>query len=197
MKHRFIQTCALAAFAACASLTAAQAAPTARVIDGTTAVTLSGSFGSALAALGIAAGPSKPATAVAVPGSLTLRFPIPGGRIDLGTAKADILHTGGIRLTGSAAVVELSHFIIDTTAAPVISGVVVLNGTLVGRVPLFDLGLAVTPPLTPAPNGKLILAPVAVTLNAGAAAALNTAFGTAGFVGGFPLGTAKVSLKTK
>jgi cysteine-rich repeat protein len=115
--------------------TATEAAPTVRPIKGKTSVKLSGTLIDTLNVLGIAPGALKP-------GSLKkgkARFPIPGGGIDVGVnpPAAEIFHVGGLSLTdASGTTVELFNFIIDTTDAPVLTGLVTANGDLVGRVPL-------------------------------------------------------------
>ena len=70
-----------------------------------------------------------------------------------------------------------------------------MNDNFVARIPLFDLKLpALTPPLAAPKNGwgALTVPGVKVTLNAGAATALNTVFGVTAFAGGIPIGEATV-----
>jgi len=87
----------------------------------------------------------------------------------------------------------LQSFIIDTTAKPVITGLVVVNGKLLGRVPLFDLTLPAgfSLPLHLKEN-RLVLKGVGVTLDAQAAGALDAVFHVNAFTAGFPIGTAQV-----
>lgn len=166
------------------------AAPTEDVISGTTSVQLSADLVNALTSLQVrpaAVGFSRLRRGVA-------SFPITGGAIDLGTVKTEIIHNGGLSLTAGNVVVELTDFVITTLDdRPVLTGLLIANGELVARAPLFELGLpAVTPPLRPA-RGRIIEIPdVQVTLTAAAATALNQAFGVTAFTQGFNIGTARV-----
>jgi hypothetical protein len=168
----------------------ASAAPTAQVRDGYTLVELLPEFVTALGSLGIA--PSK-----VLPATLYQRiafFPITGGRIDASNAKGEVPHSGGLTLTRGGTQVVISDFIIDTTATPKLTGIVTANGSIVGRIPLFNLALPqlVLPlQLPPAPE-TLLIEGNRVTLTAEAATALNGAFGTTAFVPGFQIGIASV-----
>lgn len=178
-------------------LAAALLAPTssyaqsAKIVEaGNTTVTLSKDFAMALDDLGVSQGSIRPTEHE----SYNVNFPVTGGEIDLSTAKAQLLHSGGMKFTAGGTEVDLSSFIIDTTGAtPVITGLITVNHALWGRVTLFDLmlpsGLQV--PLT-APNGRVALSGVGVTLDATAAAALNQAWKVSAFKAGFNIGTAKV-----
>jgi hypothetical protein len=98
-----------------------------------------------------------------------------------------------LRLTGGGTVVELTQFIIDTAdTAPILTGLVKVNDSVVGRLPLFHLAL---PSLTlPLPRSRRITIPgVGVTLTDTAAQALNGAFGVTAFSAGIPIGHATVS----
>jgi hypothetical protein len=168
------------------------AAPTVNLGDGRTAVVLSNDFINAVVALGLS---------VNSIGEGTLRsgiasFPVTGGAIDLQNAKGEINHTGGLFLANRSARVELSSFNIDTTgAAPVLTGLVTANGNLLGRVPLFTLGLPqLTLPLQPGAFNTLFVPGVKVGLTSEAASALNGIFGVNAFTAGFNIGTASVSL---
>jgi hypothetical protein len=171
---------------------AASAAPTFSVGYGDTSVKLDPIFTGALASLKVTPG---------VIGKSRLRdgvvnFPIADGDFDFGTAKGEIAHFGGLTLTAGSTVVELRDFIIDTSAAPVLTGKVVANDNFVARIPLFDLQLpALSLPLaTPRYNYSPLKVPgVKVKLNATAAAALNSVFGVTAFVPGIPIGEAQVS----
>jgi hypothetical protein len=168
----------------------ASAAPTAQVRDGYTLVELLPEFVTALGSLGIA--PSK-----VLPATLYQRiafFPITGGRIDASNAKGEVPHSGGLTLTRGGTQVAISDFIIDTTATPKLTGIVTANGSIVGRIPLFNLALPqlVLPLQLPAAPETLLIEGNRVTLTAEAATALNGAFGTTAFVPGFPIGIASV-----
>lgn len=158
--------------------------------SGTTTVVLSSDFTGALTTLEISA-------SAAFPGRIQMRnravFPITTGTLDAATLRGEISHAGGLILTKGATRVRLESFVIDTTGAGgiVLTGLVSANGTVVGRIPLFDLTL-------PSAGDGLVdvtvvrLNGVAVTLRPEAAAALNGAFSTSAFVAGFDIGTASV-----
>jgi hypothetical protein len=168
----------------------ATAAPTAQIRDGYTLVELLPEFVGALNSLGIA--PSK-----VLPATLYQRiayFPITGGRLDAANAKGEVPHSGGLTLTRGGTQVVLTDFIIDTTSTPKLTGIVTANGSIVGRIPLFNLAL---PPLglplqLPAGPETLLIEGNRVTLTAEAATALNGAFGTTAFTPGFYLAVASV-----
>jgi hypothetical protein len=167
----------------------ATAAPTVRLAGNATAVTFSGAFTGALGALGLDV---DPLGNTALGGGRAF-FPISSGAIDAANARGEILHLGGLRLEKGPIRVDLSDFVIDTTGTPRLTGLVVANGDVVGRIPLFDLALPhITLPLTPV-NGRFVrISSVGVTLTADAAAALNQVFGVSAFTAGFDIGTADV-----
>lgn len=161
----------------------AAAAPTAQVAGGHTTVELSEELLGALGTLGVAAAPIGP-------GSLRrghATFPIPGGALDLETARGDVFHTGGLSLRAGETEVQLLNFVIDTQNEPVLTGLVSVNGDLVGRVPLFDLSLTQSPDVW---RNYLVVRGVEVTLSATAGGALNDIFGVDDFVEGLPIGDA-------
>jgi hypothetical protein len=163
----------------------AAAEPTAQVAGGYTSVRLSEDFVDAVESLRVTPGDIEP-------GRLSrgrARFPIPGGALDLETARGDVCHLGGLTLVAGDTRVGLLNFVIDTTADPVLTGIVAANGDLVSRVPLFDLGLTEAPSVR---NGRLEIRDVDVTLTAAAAGALNEIFGVSDFFEVFPIGTAKL-----
>ena len=88
---------------------------------------------------------------------------------------------------------DAQNFIIDTQDVPVLTGLVSVNGDLVGRLPLFDLTLTMPPEVDA--NGRVTLRGVMVTLNAGAAEALNGIFGIEALAGGFDIGRAMVKTR--
>jgi hypothetical protein len=162
---------------------------------GTTEVKLSSEFLQALETLDVTPG-------VIVPSQLSngwVSFPIIGGAIDLDTAKGNIEHSGGLTLAAGKTHLGIQNFTIDTTGkTPVITGLAVLNGAVVGRITLFDLSLSSNFKL-PIPEyfgSVLYLSRIAVTLDSGAAATLNQVFGTDAFKGGINIGTAKVEALT-
>ncbi len=175
---------------------AVQAQQTKTLEAGVTKVTLSSGFVSALEGLGLRAGTVGPIHLR----NGVVNFPVTGGAVDLDTAKAQILHSGGLTLSPGSSpenaepTVRLESFIIDTTgSAPVITGLVIVKGALVGRVPLFNLQLpaGITLPLKTR-DGQLVLDGVGVTLTSTAAQALNSVFNVTALEGGFNIGAAKV-----
>jgi hypothetical protein len=89
----------------------------------------------------------------------------------------------------------LLNFTIDTMGnIPLLTGLVVANGAVVGRIPLFSLRLpsGFTPPIRPASGIFVELGNTAVELSADAATALNGVFGVSAFRQGFGIGTATV-----
>jgi hypothetical protein len=124
-----------------------------------------------------------------------LSFPITQGNINAANARGEIFHTGGLQLQAGTTTVQLLNFTIDTMGnIPVLTGLVVANGAVVGRIPLFALRLpaAFTPPIRPASGIFVELAGVGVELSADAATALNSTFGVSAFRQGFGIGTATV-----
>lgn len=187
-RSAFLST-ALAALL-CLPCAVAGAAPTVSTVGGDTRVVLSETFLGALGRLGVAASPSYP-------GKLRrgeARFPIPTGEIDLGSARGEIVHSGGLNLQAGGLTVNLSSFVIDTTGdSPVLTGLVKANDSLVARLQLFDLQLTAAPDATQTGRvGPLSIRDVAVTLSAEAAAALNDVFNVTAFQAGLPIGTARV-----
>lgn len=189
MKKRQLAASFVAVLVVCIASSAS--AQTRSILSGETRVSLSSGFVSALGTLNVTPGTIYPTRL----SGTTVNFPVVGGAIDVNTAKGEILHRGGLTLSTSTKRVRLQAFTIDTTTGkPFISGLVSVNGTLLGRLPLFDLTLpsTVTLPLKPS-SGNLAISGVNVKLSAAAAQALNTVFGVSAFKGGFGVGTAKVS----
>lgn len=160
---------------------------------GRTAVTLSSGFLAAASALGVTVTPVLPSSIL----TGVVSFPITGGTLDLGTARGEIDHSGGLELRAGSTRVQLLNFVIDTTATPRLTGMVVANGSVVGRVHLFDLTLpaGITLPLMP-DNELLTIPNTAVKLSETAATALNALFNVTAFTPGFEIGTARVSAFT-
>ncbi len=158
------------------------------VESGRTSVKLSGDLISALQSLGV-----TPATIA--PSQLRngqVNFPITGGAIDLKTLKGEIIHSGGLTLTSGKTQVRLQAFTLDTTgAAPVLTGLVTVNGALLARVPLFDINLSGSS--IKVNDGIVTITAVGLTLDKAAATALNQVFNVKAFTAGFPVGTARVS----
>jgi hypothetical protein len=174
----------------------AAAAPTETTRGGATTVALSPQFLGALSSLNVAPGAIAPGKLVATPRGVRAWFGVTTGVVDLGSATntpitAEISHEGGLSLSAGATRVELSSFAIEIgSGGHLLTGLAVVNDSLVGRIPLFDLdlsGASITR------NGNVLKAgDVAATLNEDAATALNQIFGVSAFVEGFPIGTAEV-----
>ena len=191
MMSRISIAAPLVAFAILVSANHASAQKTETIEAGRTTVALAPGFVSALESLDVTPGTVSPTRLH----NGTVNFPVTGGAIDLDTAVSQILHSGGLTLTAGKTEVTLQSFIIDTTSAPVITGLASVDGKLLGRLPLFDLALpsGITLPLKPH-DGRIILKGVEVTLDSTAAAALNSVFHVSAFQGGFKIGTAKVTI---
>ena len=169
---------------------AALGAPSILLVDGKTSVVLSNEFIGALGTLQVTPGAI---------GAGTLRsgvasFPVTGGALDLANAKGEINHSGGLSLSAGTTRVQLLSFNIDTTGTtPVLTGLVTVNGDVVGRLPLFTLTLpTLTLPLQPGAFGTLFVPGVQVRLSGEAATALNSIFRVTAFTEGFNIGTASV-----
>lgn len=175
------------------SFTAALHAQTYTVESGKTSVTLSSGFVSALKTLGVTPGTIGPTTI----SNWVATFPAVAGAVDVNNLKGQILHSGGLTLADPKARVRLQSFIIDTTgSSPVITGLVTVNGIIMGRMSLFNVHLpsGITFPLKPTNGDMLALSNVTLTLNSAAADALNKVFSVSAFSGGLKIGTAKVSI---
>jgi len=166
------------------------AAPTSALVNGSTSVQLSSDFVTALTSLNVTPASLRNATL----SNGVASFPISGGAIDLGAVSTEIIHQGGLSLSANGTVVELTDFLISNlNGTPVLTGLVTVNEGLLGRVPLFALGLAGGPLAA----GRLVtLRNVDVTLTPEAATALNQVFGVTAFTAGFPIGTATVNALT-
>lgn len=167
-------------------------AQTSTIYFGQTTVRLSTDFVNALGTLNVAPGTVFPTR---LEGGI-VNFPVVAGAIDLQNAKGEILHSGGLRLSTSTTKVRLQAFTIDTiNGQPFISGLVVVNNQMLGRLPLFNLQLPAGFSLPLKPNyGWINLKGVGVKLSSPAATALNTVFGVNAFQAGFNIGTANVSM---
>jgi hypothetical protein len=172
------------------SISTARAQKTYTVETGRTTVTLADSFISALKSLDVTPGTISPTELK----DGRVNFPITGGAIDLETGRGQLLHSGGLTLTAGKTEVKLQSFIIDSTGSePVITGLVVEDGTLVGRVSLFKIHYpgGITLPLKPN-HGVLKRDDLGLSLTATAASALNAAFHVTALSAGVDIGTADV-----
>lgn len=174
----------LVALALC---TNALAQKTRTVENGRTSVMLSADLVNALQALGVTPGTISPTRLH----NGNVSFPATGGAIDLKTLRGQILHSGGLTFTAGSTEVRLQAFIIDTTrTSPALTGLLVVNGALVGRAVLFDIALSNAK--IKLPEDDLKISDVVLTLNESAADTLNKVFGVTAFKSGLPIGTAVV-----
>ncbi|WP_217915520.1 hypothetical protein [Miltoncostaea marina] len=154
---------------------------------GATTLALDPGTAAALASLGVA--PSAVAPGRAAAGGLA--FPVTGGRVAAGSFAGTIDHSGGIALTAGATRVELTRFRIAVSGSP----------TLTARVGDGDARVALTVDLGAARTGvsrrTAVVRGARVSLSAGAAAALNQAFGTTALTAGTPLGVADVRARVR
>jgi hypothetical protein len=157
---------------------------------GATTVALDPGAAGALQSLGVSVAPTGSAYA----SKAGISFPITLGVVDGADLTGQIRHSGGLVFAKGSTKVYLSRFFIDIDATPSLSGRV---GTAFGtgdRADLFDLdlsGLRVV-----AGKHRIALSGVTLKLTAGAAAALNGAFGTSAFTEGLVIGTATVRART-
>jgi len=195
LPRNFLGGCTLALIGGLGLAGAASAAPSLQFVGGNTRVQLSDDLLGALTSLNVTPAAVRPGRLEAAGGGARVAFPIPTGELDAAGPKLEVLHSGGLTLSAGDVRVALTSFIIENLdGAPRLTGIVKVNDTILGRVPLFDLALTQAPALTP--NGaitRIEIDLVDVTLSAEAAEALNAAFGLSGvFTEGFPVGTARV-----
>ena len=157
---------------------------------GATTVALDPGAAAALTSLGVTVAPTGSADA----SKAGIRFPITLGVVDATDLTGQIRHSGGLVFAKGATKVYLSRFFIDIDASPSLSGRV---GTAPGtgdRADLFTLDLSGL--TVDAGHHRIALSGVTLKLTAGAAAALNGAFGTSAFTEGLVIGTATVHART-
>jgi hypothetical protein len=142
------------------------------VLDATTATVLTG--------LGVEVSPIAPATAA----NDGIAFPITGGTVASDTLAGTIEHSGGLRFSAGGTTVDVTDFVVDTTAGT-------LTATVgEGQVPLLALDLS---GLERSMEGDVIVASgIDATLAGEAATALNEAFGVEAFTEGLAIGTVTV-----
>jgi hypothetical protein len=160
-------------------------AETELLAEGATSLALDPAALQAIIGLGITPNVVGPATL----SGTTAVFPITGGSAALDLSAATVTHSGGISLTKGATVVTLTDFDISVGGAGGPQLFASLNGGA-EKVAIIDLDLSA---LQPAITGREVtLSGITAKLTAGAATALNTAFGTTAFAGGLVLGQATV-----
>ena len=158
----------------------AEAAP-AQLTSGTTTLALDKGVAKALTGAGVAVKPLKPAKA----GKAGIGFPVTGGSFDVETVGGTIRHSGGLRLAGGGAKLDLKKFIIKVGKKATLSAKV--GGS---RVRILNLDLS------KAKLGREDLAyriaKVKAALTGAAAKAINATFGAKVAAGGLVLGQATV-----
>lgn len=189
-------TAAAVAAIALSFVPGAQAAKTTGEADvllynGATTVQLDPGAAGALTSLGISVAPTGRAYA----GPKGISFPITFGVVDAQTLAGQIRHAGGLVFTKGDTKVYLTRYFIDTEGAT-LSGLVNTAKTGGTRADLFSLDL--TGLKVQASGSYIKLSGVTLKLTAGAAAALNGAFGggAAPFTEGLVVGTATVKART-
>lgn len=197
LSRNILGGCTVALIGALGLAGTASAAPSLQFVGGNTRVILSDDLLGALTSLNVTPAAVRPGRLEAVGNGSGARvvYPIPTGELDAAGPKLEVLHSGGLTLSAGSVRVALTSFIIENLdGGPRLTGIVKVNDSILGRVPLFNLALSQAPALTP--NGaitRIELDAVDVTLSAEAAEALNAAFGLSGvFTEGFPIGTARV-----
>lgn len=172
----------LSAIAAVASLSACVAVGSAQaqslpVVGGVTAVTLTSA--ATLTSVGLSVGTLG--SAQFSPGSAgtpLVYFPVTGGTLNTSTFAGTIEHAGsGLSLTSGGTTLNLTDFVIDTTALT-LTGQAAVGASALGAVPLFNLSFGSDP-----------VSPFNLAVTSAAAGALTALFGLPDLTG-FTLGTA-------
>jgi hypothetical protein len=163
---------------------------------GATTVALDPGAAAALESLDVRVAPVRPASA----GKSGISFPITFGLVSSDTLAGQIRHVGGLKLTkevpgpNNDVRVFLTRFFIDIDDQPSLSGLVGVGQKGGDRAELFTLDLT---NLSVEPGkDRIKLSGITLKLTAGAAEALNGAFGTTAFTEGLVIGTATVHART-
>ena len=165
------------------------AAPTEELDGGNTVVTLSATFVNALGSLTVGLADINPARVKK--GKAT--FPVKSGAIDLDTLAGEIVHEGGLKLSAGSTTVELIDFVIDTTKPDIVlTGLVIANDSVVGRIPLFSVTLTQDAEET---RNAVKIAGANLKLTSEAAGALNSVFSVKAFTAGLDVGVAAIDAK--
>lgn len=199
---KLIRTLFVAAVASTLAISAQAAKPepqstgTVDVKTGQTAIRLDSTFAGALQAGEIAVAKIIPGKVVTGKGEL--RFPITGGAIDLETLNTEISHSGGVNFSKGEVSVSIVDLVISipaegSEASAVVTGIVVVDGSSLGRVELFGIDATLTAPLEVPNNKKIVVKDVDLTLTQTGADALNAAFEVDVFTSSTVVGSATVS----
>jgi hypothetical protein len=159
---------------------------------GATTVALDPGAAGALESLGVSVAPVRPASA----SKAGIRFPITLGVVDGTTLEGQIRHAGGLVFSKGDTRVILNRFYVNVDEQPDLSGLVGVGAFGTARASLFDLGLEDLK--VDAGTGSVRLSGIALRLTAGAADALNAAFGAGAspFAPGLLIGGATVHART-
>ena len=179
---------ATAAVAAGATIAVpAASAATVPVASGTTNLHLNAATAGVLTDVGLSVAPIGPAKA----SGLRVAFPITGGAIDPATAAGRVTHSGGLAFSSHGTTVRLKDFTVNTTrSTPVLTAAV---GS--ARIPLASIDLSKAKVIRRGSGGiGTWVVRAEANLTSAAAAALNSAFGTA-LPGGVNIG--RVDLKSQ
>ena len=175
---------------AVASTLAVQAQLASTVEYGRTTLIFDPSFTAGISSLGAQLGGTGFSS---VDSSGTIVFPVVSGAVDLQTGLAELNHLGGLSVNANGLHLRLQNFLIDTTGAPSITCLLIVNNQLIRRIPLFSLTLppGISLPL-PTTAGVLQVNSLGVTISPGGAAAINSVFGNNAIPGGMLVGTMNI-----
>jgi hypothetical protein len=176
---RAVTTALLAAGMMATTAPAAQAGDSADR-KGTTRVAVAPAVVTKLDRLGLAAAPTKGATAVPFEGTVALRFPV----TDVEKNGNKIKHRGGVRVSSGHDAIALKRFTVKLGTSKV-GAAVSVNGDKVGRVEVLNIRK----------SNRAALGPVRLTLTRTAAKAINATFGAPAFSAGDNFGFAKIRLR--
>jgi hypothetical protein len=191
LSSRFLYVVPIMAVAMILAATVAQAQNTKSIDGGRTTITFAENV-SILADFGIDLGTVSPTKIE----DGKVDFPVTGGAIDLENGNAQIFHSGGVTFTHGKHEVKFYGLIVDySRAAPVITGLIVGDGKLLGRFPVFDLKPPSGEKLPLRPDdGELKFSDLKVTLDVAAAEKLKTDFELPALPKDFEIGTAQITL---
>lgn len=71
----------------------------------------------------------------------SVTFPAKGGAVDMGSAKGEVYHSGGILAVAGGNTIRIQDLVLDTSnpGAPLFTALVVVNTLVQGRMPLFNV----------------------------------------------------------
>ncbi|QYO63994.1 hypothetical protein [Leptolyngbya sp. 7M] len=109
-------------------------------------------------------------------------FAITGGAVDLDRTKVEIIHSGGLTLRAGSTEVNLTDFVItNLNGQTILTGLVIVNGDIVTRAPLFNLEVGSIATSKKQGRNNLDINNVDITLNDAAASVLNQIFNVTAF----------------